>query len=41
MAGQGGSSTWVEQENFNQILNQINQLQIAINDIKLVGSSVR
>jgi hypothetical protein len=32
MAGQGGSSTWVEQENFNQILNQINQLQIAIND---------
>ena len=33
MPGQGGSATWVEQENFNQVLNQINQLQIAVSDL--------
>ena len=29
----GPSSTWVEQENFNQILNQINQLHLAVSDL--------
>ena len=33
MPGQGGSSTWVEQENFNQIESAINQLQISVNDL--------
>ena len=29
----GGGSTWVEQENFNQIESAINQLQISVNDL--------
>ena len=33
MPGPGGSSTWVEQENFNQIEFAINQLQISVNDL--------
>ena len=33
MPGQGGGSSWVEQENFNQIESAINQLQISINDL--------
>ena len=33
MPAQGGSSSWVEQQNFDQIQTQINELQISVNNL--------